>query len=46
VRGVAGKRSTTVRMCFSAPIDPHAWPNAGALADAARGFISRQLFGR
>jgi 1-acyl-sn-glycerol-3-phosphate acyltransferase len=46
VRGVAGKRSTTVRMCFSAPIDPHAWPNATALADAARGFISRQLFGR
>jgi 1-acyl-sn-glycerol-3-phosphate acyltransferase len=45
VKGVAGRRETTVRLSFSAPIDPHDWPNATALADAARGFIADQLAG-
>jgi 1-acyl-sn-glycerol-3-phosphate acyltransferase len=43
LKGVAGRRTTTVRMSFSAPIDPHAWPSASTLADAAREFIVGRL---
>lgn len=43
IKGVAGRRHTTVRLSFSAPIDPQGWPNASALADAARDFIANQL---
>lgn len=42
----AGPAGKVVRLSFSAPIDPHDWPNAGALADAARDFIAAQISSR